>query len=331
MKNVKEKVQRMFAYKDTKITNVPLASKPSNAKNESAATMPEASPKVETPVVSNALPSDTRAPLPPELERKPATAPATSNAAVQQKPANVASDKAPAPPVVASSPATVLAPATVRDWSQPSVSERMDRFANSRTLLVGTLLLAGLALLAWVVISELRRRVSVSVYRSPAPAMGPRFEAVEPETKVEKTAAPSRLAGGPPQVSLQLKASEPSVRRAAVPFGKMSRPFGAGATAVAGNGTVVESFVPRQMAPISEPKQIVESAPQPITEIAPAPFAAAESQFASDLKPVSLPEVPDLASAPEWEFAPVQTETASSYESAIPAAQEEPVFTENLI
>ena len=80
---------------------------------------------------------------------------------------------------------------------------------NSHTFFVGVLLLAGVALLAWVVISELRRRVSGSVYRSPAPAMGPRFDAAEHETTVEKIAAPARLAGGPPQVSLQLRASEP--------------------------------------------------------------------------------------------------------------------------
>ena len=41
----------------------------------------------------------------------------------------------------------------------------------------------------WVVISEFRRRVNVPVYRSPAPAMGPRFDAVEQETAAEKIAA----------------------------------------------------------------------------------------------------------------------------------------------
>ncbi|MEY2490956.1 MAG: hypothetical protein QOC70_2898 [Verrucomicrobiota bacterium] len=292
------------------------------AKNEKGATAPASSPKVETPVVSNALPSETRAPLPREPEQVPVTAPATSAVVAQQSPAN----KVAAPVAAASSPATVLAPATVQEWSRPTVSERMDRL-NSNTLLVGALLLAGVALLAWVVISELRRRVSVSVYRSPAPAMGPRFETVEPETTAGKIAAPSRLAGGPPQVSLQLKASEPSVRRAAVPFGKMSRPFG-GATVAVGNGTVVENFVPREIAPIWEPEHVDEPAPQPMTESAPAPFAAADSQYAGNFASASPSEVPDLASAPDWDFAPVQTETASSYEEAAPAPQETPVFAE---
>jgi Flp pilus assembly protein TadD len=299
------------------------------AKNEKAA--PDASPKVETSVASNALPAETRAPLPREPEESLATVPATSAAVAQQSPANgpanSVANKVAAPIATASTPATVLAPATVREWSQPTVSERMDRFTNSNTLLVGALLLAGTVLIVWVVVSEVRRRVSVSVYRSPAPAMGPRFDAVERETTAGTIAAPSRLAGGPPQISLQLRASEPSVRRAAVPFGKMSRPFGAGATVAAGNGTVVENFVPREMAPIQESEQIDEPAAQPITESAPVPFTATDLQYASDLTPASLSEIPELA-APEWEFAPVRTETASSYEGVAPAPQETPMFAE---
>jgi Flp pilus assembly protein TadD len=310
----------------------PSASQTLIAKNEKAATAPAASPEVETPVASTALPADTRASLPREPEQSLATGPATSAAVAQQSPANnpanSPANRVAAPIAAASTPATVLAPATVQEWSQPTVSERVDRFTNSRTLLVGALLLAGIVLLVWVVISELRRRVSVSIYRSPAPAMGPRFDAVERETTAEKIAAPSRLVGGPPQISLQLKASEPSVRRAAVPFGKMSRPFGAGATVAAGNGTVVENFVPREMAPIQEPEQIDEPAPQPVTESAPAPFTAADSPYASGLTPASLSEIPELASAPEWEFAPLQTEIVSNYEDAAPAPQETPMFAE---
>jgi Flp pilus assembly protein TadD len=299
-----------------------------NAKNEKTGVDPASSPKVETPVASNALPAETRAPLPREPEQTLSTGPATSAAVAQQSPANAPANKVAAPIATASTPATVLVPATVQEWSRPTVSERMDRFTNLRTLLVGALFLAAFSLLAWVVISELRRRVSVSVYRSPAPATGPRFDGLEREATAEKIGAPSRLAGGPPQISLHLKASEPSVRRAAVPFGKMGRPFGAGTTIAAGNGTVVENFVPREMAPIQEPEQVLEPAPQPITESAPAPFAAAEPQYASDLAPASLSETPDLASAPEWEFAPVRTETASTYEDAAPEPQEKSMFTE---
>ena len=273
------------------------------AANEKVA--PDSSPKVETPVVSNALPSETRAPLPPEPEQILASDPAKSAAAVTQQ--SPATKEVVAPIKAVSSPATVLAPATVQQWAQPTVSERF----NSRTIVVTVLLLAAFGLLAWVVVSEVRRRVNVSVYRSPAPAMGPRFDAVDHETPAQKIAAPSRLAGGPPQVSLQLKASEPSVRRAAVPFGKMSRPLGAGPTVAAGNGTAVENFVPREMAPIPQPEQIKKPAPEPVIENMPTPFAA-----------------PHPAPAPEWEFAPVHTETTSNYETASPVPQETAMFAE---
>jgi len=318
------------------------------ANDKAATTAPASSPQVETPVVSNALPSETRAPLPPDLERNPATDTAASSAATQQKPAtdttasSVAAQQKPATDTAASSvatqqktvtdvaapnpanskPATVLAPATVQEWPQAAGSDRF----NSRTIIVSVLLLAAFGLLAWVVVSEVRRRVSVSVYRSPAPAMGPRFDEVEPQTTAEKVAVPSRLAGGPPQVSLQLKASEPSVRRAAVPFGKMSRPFGAGATVANGNGTVVES--PREMPPAREPEPYRAPAPQPAAESAPAPLGASEAPYVTDFAPAPLPEVPDLASAPEWEFAPARTETASAQEAVAPPVQEAPMFTE---
>jgi Flp pilus assembly protein TadD len=294
-------------------------------KNEDA---PAASPKVETPVASNALPAETRAPLPREPEQNPA-GPIT---VAQQGPANSSvtspANKVAAPNAAVSTPATVLAPATVQEWSRPTVSERMDRFTNSNTFLFGVLLLAGVAIIGWVVVSEVRRRVSVSVYRSPAPAMGPRFDAIEVETTAEEIVAPSRLAGGPPQVSLQLKASEPSVRRAAVPFGKMSRPFGAGTTFVAGNGTVVENFVPREMAPIQEPQQIDEPAPQPVAERAPAPFVDVDSPSNGDFIPAALSEIQELASAPEWDFAPVRTETALSHKYAMPEPLETPLIAE---
>jgi tetratricopeptide (TPR) repeat protein len=316
------------------------------ANDKVAATAPASSPKVETPVVSNALPAETRAPLPPEPENNPAAdtaaasvvtqeKAATDTAATQQKPntdvpasTEVTQQKTatnvpvPAPNAANSKPSTVLAPATVQEWPQANGSERFD----TRKIVVPLLLLVGVAILAWVGVSEVRRRMNVSMYRAPEPAMGPRFDAVERETTPEKIAAPSRLAGGPPQVSLQLKASEPSVRRAAVPFGKMSRPFGATATATAGNGTVVES--PREMAPVREPAQYRAPAFQPVVESTPAPAATVESPYVADFAPQPLPEAQDLASAPEWEFAPARPETASIPEAVAPPVQEAPMLAD---
>lgn len=312
---------------------VPATSQALIAKNDTAATVPESSPQVEMPVAANALPSETRAPLPREPEQIPATAPAASTEVAQQGPANsqanVPVEKV-APPVAANTtattPATVLAPATVREWAQP-VSGGMD----PNKLLVGALLFAGIAIIGWVVVSEVRRRrVNIPVYRSPAPAMGPRFDAVDQETPAQKIAAAARLAGGPPQVSLQLKASEPSVRRAAVPFGKMSRPFGAsgGTIAPAGNGAVVENFVPREKAAVHEPEPFNDTVSEPIAESAPAPIPATETRYASDLTPAPVVAAPDLASAPEWEFAPARTEMAPSHDEVAPTPQEMPMYEE---
>ena len=85
------------------------------------------------------------------------------------------------------------------------------------------------------------------------------------------------------------------MRRAAVPFGKMSRPFGASGTITAvGNGAVVENFVPREMAPIHEPEPFDAAVPEQVAEAPPPPFVPVDEQSA-DLTPASVSEVPELA------------------------------------
>ncbi|HEY2614420.1 MAG TPA: hypothetical protein VGI42_01815, partial [Chthoniobacterales bacterium] len=279
----------------------PVASQALTAKNDKIAAAPvtSLSPSVETPVGSNALPAETRAPLPPEAEQKapgdststalaqqsPAKGPAISAAVAEQSPANSPANKV-APPVAATSvsatPATVLAPASVREWSKSGAGSSLDRF-DSNTLLVGGLLLAGIILIVWVIVSELRRRMNVPFYRSAAPATGPRFDAVQGPTTAEKVAAPRRLIGGPPRVSLQLKASEPSVRRGAVPFGTTGRNVGGGSVVqpaekqfdvpVSGNGeTIFPGADSREFEPetVSEPQVIAASAAPVIEEPLPA-------------------------------------------------------------
>src|SRR5205814_2187519 len=317
-------------------------------KNEKPAAAPLTSPSVETPVASNALPSETRAPLPPEPEQK-APVPV-----VQQSPSNVLaispSNKV-APPItaanvpaqnspsnrvpppiaatnVSATPATVLAPATV------NLPESEGTW-NWRTWVVGGLLVAGILLLVWVVISEMRRRVSGTLYRSPTPATGPRFDAPEEATVVEKLAAPKRLAGGPPQVSLQLKASEPSVRRSAVPFGKTNRPLGATVSSAAGVGAVIENFVPRQPAAIPEPERFEEPVIESAAESAVSVPITPESDYSRDFMPETVSEVSEIISAPEPEPEPEvvseKSEIAPSHEEEAPVApafEEAPVFFE---
>lgn len=300
------------------------------------------SPSVEMPSVANALPSETRAPLPKEpettqpanspatsiakTEEKPATEPVTSNAVTQQNPASSPANKAPAPPAtVVTTPATVLAPSTVQQSTLNANSEAFDY----RSLIVWGGFIAGGLLIAWVVFSEFRRRMSVSVYRSPAPASGPSFDAIESEPAVEKMAAPKRLAGGPPQVSLHLKASEPSVRRGAVPFSKPNRPFGTngGTTTV---GSAAENFVPRTSVPAPAPK--VEPVETPVVEsvadITPQPKEPEPIFEEPVIESVSAPmnEVAEFSSVGEPAVIEEPAQVVESVEEIPAASKEEPVI-----
>lgn len=299
---------------------VPPATQPLAKNERTPGPVTANSPSVEMPSASSALPSETRAPLPqePETITQPASSPATSTAMTEQSPATApatstaVTQQSPA----TSTPATVLAPASVQDRA---ASDTTDRF-TSNNLLVGGLLVAGILLILWVVFSEFRRRMSVSVYRSPAPASGPSFDALESETTVEKMAAPKRLAGGPPQVSLHLKASEPSVRRAAVPFSKTSRPFGpnGGSTAVA---AAVENLVPRALETEPLEKAVVE----PIAEIMPEPEKPAVTDFERETVSEPFTEVADFGQVGEPQ---VIEETVKTVEEIPAAPKEEPVFAE---
>ena len=298
------------------------------------------SPSVEMPSAANALPSETRAPLPKEpenitqpamspatgpatatkavAEQSPATGPSTSTAVTQQSPATSPATKAPASTTNAvPSPATVLAPASVQGPSMNSA----DQF-DIRSLVVWGGFVAGGLLLAWVVFSEFRRRVSVSAYRSPATASGPSFDALESEPAVEKMAAPKRLAGGPPQVSLHLKASEPSVRRGAVPFSKTNRPFSGngGTTTIA----PVENFVPRTPEPAAKVEPIEIPARAPIADLVAEPEKPA-TVFEPESVSEPVTEMAEFSSVGEPQIIdePVKDEPVSAQE---PVAAEEPVF-----
>jgi tetratricopeptide (TPR) repeat protein len=367
--NKTAKAPEMAPPKTETITLAPTVTEPLAKNDRPPGPVTTNSPNVEMPSAANALPSETRAPLPKEPDttaqaasspatspanstavtaQSPANEPATSNAVAQQSPATSPANKAPAPATnVATTPATVLAPATVQ---QQTVAENSDR-SISNNLLVGGLLVAGILLIVWVVFSEFRRRVSVSVYRSPAPASGPSFDAIEPEPAVEKLAAPKRLAGGPPQVSLHLKASEPSVRRGAVPFTKPNRPFGTNG-GLTGATPVVENFAPRtaapepELAPVETPviERIADIAPaaEPVADIAPEiekavfaepePDSTPETEMA-EFSSVGEPRVIEEA-APEIiqslaEIPPASNEEAVAAEA--PVAWTEPVAAEPVI
>ena len=111
--------------------------------------------------------------------------------AAQQPPVAQSTSSAPSTSaaVTAATPATVLAPARVGGLPQPAGG------GARNTWLVGALLLAGILLLAWVIIPEVRRRIgSVRLYRHATPAVGPRVNEVNiatPQTN-EGGADPAR-------------------------------------------------------------------------------------------------------------------------------------------
>ena len=222
----------------------------------------------------------------------PATAPTVETPAASQPPVVAESSPAaqPAATVAASTPATVLAPAHVTELPQAAGT------GTRNTWLVGALLLAGVFLLAWVIVPELRRRLgSIALYRQATPVVGPRVD--QSIATAEKPAPVARkgLVGGPRRISLQLKASEPSLRRGVLTLGKPDR---AVARVSAATPAALEPITPRR-------------AEQPVPKIAPA------------AEPTIEPAVPKIAPVVEPTIEPPMLKIAPTAEPTVePALQE---------
>jgi tetratricopeptide (TPR) repeat protein len=261
------------------------AGTPAKPDDVPAIAAPALSPTVETPVATTVAPASSGI---PEVE-KPVMA--------ESKPASSSVFAA-----ASATPATALAPARVREWSQPTIGERLDRLADPQTLLVGGLLLAGVILLAWVVVPELRRRaVQFAVFRRPSPVTGPRIDEVA-QTPAEKPLTLSnRLMGGPRQVSLKLKASEPSLQRTVLPVGKAKPAFG--------EASEVEDVVPTNIVPEPEiaPLPVLEPALESVGPIVEQGFMPAMPEVMAPQEtaewPAPMPVVPEVAPV---EIAPIE-------------------------
>jgi tetratricopeptide (TPR) repeat protein len=191
---------------------------------------PSLSPTVETPVAgaspsasmvaSAASPSLAQQNLP----KATATAPLTDRTA-----ASPAAESAAVITRASATPATGLAPSRITEPSRSSFTESVGRFIpDARILLVGGIVLGLIAI--FVFMPGIRRQLAnVQVYRGPLPATGPRFSNGNGNGSGNGSVGPNgnaktRLVGGPRQVSLQLKASEPSLRRSVRPVGKTAKP-----------------------------------------------------------------------------------------------------------
>jgi tetratricopeptide (TPR) repeat protein len=180
---------------------------------------------VTAPIVASIPEASSPTPAPAATIAAPTAAPELAAGTSAQQP--VIEPTASAAPVVtaamSATPATVLAPAEVNGFTPvPTFGERISSFTGQqRPLLVWILGLSGFGLLVSVMIMQIRRRIGTTqLGHRPATVTGP---SLHDDEMVEETPAlqtQKRFVGGPPQVSVQLKASERSLRRAVIPVAK---------------------------------------------------------------------------------------------------------------
>jgi tetratricopeptide (TPR) repeat protein len=286
------------------------AGTPARPEDVPARAVPTLSPTVETTVA----------------ESSPAQSVVTATAATETE--KSATDRTvSAPPAAAATPATVLAPARVGDWSRPSLSERLERWIDFRSFLVVALVLTGIVLLAWVIIPEVRRRIGgIPVYRRIAPVTGPVVVPSGHGAAGEHTAR-TQLTGGPRQISLQLKASEPSLRRTVRPVAKPAHVSEPISTAMP-----VAEPVAAQTAVHRAPEREFEFAPlgETMFESSVGPVFEQGSAMPVDFMPeskVSLPSEPEivdsLPSAPEIVEIPAPVEWTPEILEPAPVVSEQ--------
>src|SRR5438477_4538433 len=183
---------------------------------------------VTAPIVASTPEASSPSPAPAATIAAPAVAatPAPELAAGTPSQQPVIEPTASAAPVVATAmsatPATVLTPAKVAQFTPvPTFVERISAFTGQRPLLVWILGLSGFGLLVFVVVMDIRRRIGTKQigYR-PATVTGPPLHDSESAEETPALEVQKRFVGGPRQISVQLKASEPSRRRAVIPVAK---------------------------------------------------------------------------------------------------------------
>ncbi|MDQ3117928.1 MAG: tetratricopeptide repeat protein [Verrucomicrobiota bacterium] len=221
----------------------------------------------------------------------------------------------------------VLASDQAGQRSQPNFAEMVDRISNPRSLLILTLLLAGILLLVWLLVQLFRRRLFSDPHYNPSePLTEPPFTDDEPATGNEGGISPVYFSSSPPEGSLRQVAGEPALRTALLPSNAItargSSPGVDEPMIVPPNdtGESVSEVTPPRVAPDLPPT------PSAAKEVVPAaPEEAAEP--VRDREEVSLPAVPITAVPVVEEKAAEQvhaTETAAA-KSEEPATKVEEV------
>ena len=302
---------------------------------------PNFSPIVETPVAAARAPASSAAvpatrEEPAVVQSQPAKAPA------QQAPAPVAAAKPPVVAAASATPATALAPAHVGEVSRGKF--------EAGNLLAAIFVLAGIGIIVFVVYEIRGRGIHFPSFRRAAPATGPQFEGMEYAAAAprEMKVMP-RLSGGPRQVSLKLKATEPALRRAVVPLSTPGRAFGGGTAlepAVEGNGERQFELEPK-VETFEAVGSIIEQGAMPMEAVgepvAQSEWIASEPEAGMVAQPEWIapePELPPIEIAqpvfaqPEWiapepESLPVEIpQSVAAQPEEITVPEIEPVFAD---
>ncbi|CAN5600107.1 hypothetical protein BH20VER3_BH20VER3_18220 [soil metagenome] len=270
---------------------------------------PEGSPETVGTAVRTAEPS----PAPSAVAM---ATPASTPVAAETKP--VAAPTAVARATAAPQPTTArLAANQSRVMARPSFVKDGDRVSGPRSLLVGVLLLAGILLLVWVVVQHFRRNVPASTAVTEPP-----FESRSAIAQEERRVSRDLLPSGPPQVSVQLKGSEPAVRAAVLPSGAITA---RGASAGVNEPPVISPNEPAEVTPAAAPGDEEERVrPRRDQEEISLPVYASTPVDEKPVRPVEA--LPPASVAPPAEQEP-ETVEASAPEPTEPVAPiEEPAL-----
>ncbi|MGI8889487.1 MAG: tetratricopeptide repeat protein [Chthoniobacterales bacterium] len=253
------------------------------------AASPETSPEATASPAPASETAGAVAAVSPSAMAAPVSSPASKPAVAAVAPSAAPSAVARATVAARPGAAAIAAPET-NDLS-PVPGETSNGAFSRRSLLVGGLLLAGILLLVWLVVQQFRRNVAtVPANESSQPLTEPAFESDPSAAEDGHRISPNVLSSGPPQVSLQLKASEPAVRTAALPSGAITA---RGSIPGVNEPPIVSPNESETVSPEKEPAVAGPSTPVPPGPAPAEPVAEEEEEAPAhplrDQEEVSLP------------------------------------------
>src|SRR5207249_6181300 len=272
---------------------------------------------VTAPVVASTPEAST--PTPAEaIIATPTAAPELAAGTPPQQP--VTEPTASAPPVVttamSATPAPVLTPAKVGQFTPvPTFGERISSLVESQSPLFWVLGLGLLGLLIWLGVMEIQRWMGTTqIGHRPATVTGPSLHDDETAEETPELQTAKRFVGGPRQISVQLKASEPSPWWAVIPVAKRAAetipaPPSEPETATVNGRTSEPAYVDFEESSV---RPVIEQVPaKGETEIAPEPPASPAPTHAPAVESLTKPSIePAIEQAEPEPVAAVAEETS---------------------